>query len=281
FLEETFSASTAPPEHRFHQRAARAVLRAMLPEPGSDLRGRLHSRADLLQASGYTRRPRDFDGLMHILDAELRLVTPGDPEGLPSDDPERASAAHAGTQYYQLTHDYLVPALRQWLTRKQRETRRGRAELALEERTALWNARRENRQLPSWWEWLRISLFTRRHERTAPQQAMMRKATRLHLLRSGLVALLLAGVSWLVATALDRRDQERAGVLVDRLFGLSMSKTPTMIRELASYERWATPALLEVFDDPQRNARDRLHAGLALLANHREKVEPYLWEQFL
>ena len=30
FLEETFSASTAPPEHRFHQKAAQAVLKALL-----------------------------------------------------------------------------------------------------------------------------------------------------------------------------------------------------------------------------------------------------------
>ena len=29
FLEETFSASTAPPEHRYHQKAARAVLKGL------------------------------------------------------------------------------------------------------------------------------------------------------------------------------------------------------------------------------------------------------------
>ena len=33
FLEETFSAHTAPPAHRFHQRAAQAVLKALLPDP--------------------------------------------------------------------------------------------------------------------------------------------------------------------------------------------------------------------------------------------------------
>ena len=33
-----------------------------------------------------------------------------------------------GERYYQLTHDYLVHSLRDWLTRKQRETRRGRAD---------------------------------------------------------------------------------------------------------------------------------------------------------
>ena len=35
FLEETFSASTSPPEHRYHQKAARAVYapRSAQPEP--------------------------------------------------------------------------------------------------------------------------------------------------------------------------------------------------------------------------------------------------------
>ena len=33
FLEETFSAKTAPPEHRLHQKAARAVLKTLLPNP--------------------------------------------------------------------------------------------------------------------------------------------------------------------------------------------------------------------------------------------------------
>src|SRR5208282_5273999 len=39
FLEETFSAATAPPEHLLHQKAAQAVLRALLPETGADIKG--------------------------------------------------------------------------------------------------------------------------------------------------------------------------------------------------------------------------------------------------
>src|SRR5205814_2444936 len=37
FLEETFTASTAPPQHRLHQKSAQTVLRALLPESGSEL----------------------------------------------------------------------------------------------------------------------------------------------------------------------------------------------------------------------------------------------------
>ena len=87
FLEETFSAATAPPEHRLHQKAARAVLKALLPETGTDIKGQMRSRQELLEASGYASRPRDFDDLIRILDGELRLITPTDPEGSASEGP--------------------------------------------------------------------------------------------------------------------------------------------------------------------------------------------------
>ena len=121
FLEETFSASTAPPDHRYHQKAARAVLKALLPDSGTDIKGHMRSYAELLAASGYADRPKDFHDLIGILDGEIRLITPTDPEGKEAADP---SKVQAGAKYYQLTHDYLVPSLRDWLTRKQRETRK-------------------------------------------------------------------------------------------------------------------------------------------------------------
>jgi hypothetical protein len=148
FLEETFTASTAPPPHRLHRKAAQAVLKALLPDAGTDLKGHMRSRQELLGASGYAHRPRDFDELLRILDSEIRLITPTDPEGKEGADEARPQA-QSGQKYYQLTHDYLVPSLRDWLARKQKETRRGRAELLLEDRAAVWNARPDNRQLPS------------------------------------------------------------------------------------------------------------------------------------
>ncbi len=190
FLEETFSASTAPPEHRLHQKAAQAVLKALLPESGTDIKGQMRSRQELLEASGYANRPRDFDDLIRILDPELRLITPTDPEGVAGEgrwrvnDESRTVADRFGdpatrhppsaTRYYQLAHDYLVHSLRDWLTRKQRETRRGRAELRLAERSSLWNARPENRHLPSPAEWANIRLLTRKRDWTEPQRRMMK-----------------------------------------------------------------------------------------------------------
>ncbi len=160
FLEETFSAATAPPEHRFHQRAARADLKSLLPETGSDIKGHMRSYTELLEASGYGSRTRDFDDLIRILDKEIRLITPTDPEGQEIGG-DSVLQTKPGRRYYQLTHDYLVHSIREWLTRKQKETRRGRAELLLVDRAAVWNARPENRLLPGWRDWLSIRLFTR------------------------------------------------------------------------------------------------------------------------
>ena len=125
------------------------MLKALLPETGTDIKGQMRSEAELREASGYADRPRDFDDLIHILDHELRLITPTDPEGSMPMTRTTIDASDRSERYYQLTHDYLVHSLRDWLTRKQRETRRGRAELRLAERAALWNAKPENRHLPS------------------------------------------------------------------------------------------------------------------------------------
>src|SRR5262249_15748172 len=153
---------------RFHQKAARAVLNTLLPEAGTDIKGRMRTRQRLLEASGYANRPRDFDDLIYMLDSELRLITPTeserptDGEGRTPAEPEVADSESRASRYYQLTHDYLVHSLRDRLTRKQRESRRGRAEIRLAERASFWNANKENRLLPTAAEWAEIRLLTRR-----------------------------------------------------------------------------------------------------------------------
>ena len=53
FLEETFSAATAPPQHRIYQKAARAVLRELVPASRTAIKGRMRPADELLEASGY------------------------------------------------------------------------------------------------------------------------------------------------------------------------------------------------------------------------------------
>ncbi len=120
-----------------------------------------------------------------------------------------------------MTHDYLVHSLRDWLTRKQRETRRGRAELRLAERAALWQAKPENRQLPSWSEYLTAMCLVPARNRTAVQQTMLRKAGRVHVVRwgSALAVLLLIGfvIGYFVLSERQRSLRRQVATAVDRV----------------------------------------------------------------
>jgi formylglycine-generating enzyme required for sulfatase activity len=291
FLEETFSAATAPPEHRYHQRAARAVLRALLPEPGADIKGHRRSEVELRQLSGYAGRRDSFETLLRILDGELRLVTPADAEGdvsggrpvtgdaavPPSPPAETSPVRLRPPRSYQLTHDYLVPSLRDWLTRKQKETHRGRAELCLAERAAAWTARPEGRHLPACWEWVAIRLFTRPRDWTPPQRRLMRKAAGYHGLRLAAVAVLLSLLAW---GGWEWVGSLRAAALARALAAADTPDVPKLVEEIGPYRRWADPLLRQMADGADAGSRERLHAALALVPADCGKTD-YLADRLL
>jgi hypothetical protein len=189
FLEEAFSSRLA--KDRLHQKAARAILESLLPPKGTDIKGHMRSRRELLEVSGYASCPAEFDDLMRMLDSEKRLLTPMDRAGT-----QPAGAESDGTKYYQLTHDYLVPALRQWLRGKQAETIRGRAELQLDERVALWSVKRDKRQLPSILEYYYfVAVFFGRRRWTDGQFQLLRASRHHHGFRVAIVALLVVTAS--------------------------------------------------------------------------------------
>jgi formylglycine-generating enzyme required for sulfatase activity len=283
FLEETFSATTAPPQHRYHQKAARAVLKVLMPDRGADIKGHMLARHALMEASGYAGRPKDFETLIRILDSELRLITPTDPEGEEGGGWSLGRQVRSGTapatQFYQLTHDYLVPSLRAWLTRKQKEQRRGRAELLLEDRAAVWNARPENRQLPSLLQWLNIRLLTRPRNWTAAQRKMMKRANRYHATR-GLAVLV--GLVVLGLVAWQGWGRLKAATLRDRLLESATAGVPAIVDDMAPYRGWLRPLLEDAFADAQEHgeARKQLHTSLALLPMDPGQVE-YLYGRLL
>jgi serine/threonine protein kinase/formylglycine-generating enzyme required for sulfatase activity len=276
FLEETFTASTAPPHHRLHQKAAQGMLKALLPEAATDIKGHMRSRQELLNASGYSSRPKDFDDLLRILDRELHLLTPTDPEGKGDADP---STVLDGAKYYQLTHDYLVAPLRDWLTRKQRETRRGRAELLLADRSAGWNARPEKRQLPSLLQWLQIRWLTQKTSWTPPQRKMMRRARWHHAVRGLVVLVLLSLIGW---GAYEVQGTLKAHALLDSLLRAETTQMPNIVADLPRYRRWLDPLLRDAYRESEANnePRKQLHTSLALLPVDASQVE-YLYGRLL
>jgi serine/threonine protein kinase/formylglycine-generating enzyme required for sulfatase activity len=276
FLEETFGSSEANPKHRLHQKAAQAVLKALLPEISTEIKGQLRSERDLQDASGYAGRLREFAELMHVLDNELRLITPAeekmkDEGGRMNDQNTKAEVVSSDSsfilhpssfRFYQLTHDYLVPSLRDWLTRKQRETRRGRAQLRLAERSALWNAKPENRRLPSVLEWANIRALARKREWTDPQRRMMRRAGRVHGLRALGLTILIALLTW---GAIESYGTLRGLNLVEKLQAADTAEVAPIIKQLSAYRRWGDIRLRRVLRESGDSSRDRLRASLALL----------------
>src|SRR5262249_22682414 len=158
-----------------------------------------------------------------------RLITPTDPEGSSGENQATITRGH----YYQLAHDYLVHSLRDWLTRKQRETRRGRAGLRLAERSAAWNFKAENRNLPSALEWASIRLLTKRRDWSEPQRKMMKRAGRLHGIRGALtLALLSIGVLAGIGVrhqVIENQKAGRAAGLVQRLLDAETAQVPDIV----------------------------------------------------
>lgn len=281
FLEETFSSSAASPDHRYHQKAARSVLKDLLPDSGTDIKGYMRSHAELMEVSGYGNRPKDFDDLIRILDSEIRLITPTDPEGKDADD-DSVTQTQSGQKYFQLTHDYLVHSLRDWLTRKQKETRKGRAELKLFDTAVTWNAKPENRFLPSWWENLNIRLLTDKKKWTVPQQKMMGKAGRVHGMRTSMVVLLLVAASFIGLSIRNSINESqnltRAEALMESLATADITQVPSVVSQLSEFREWSDSSLQTKLREAADGSPQKLRLSLALLPVDESQID-YLSKQ--
>ena len=281
FLEETFASPQANPRHRLHQKAAQAVLTALLPEMGTTIKGQMRSELVLRDISGYADRPGEFAELIYVLQNELRLITPTDPEELTAGD---GHWHDIGESCYQLTHDYLVPSIRMWLARQQRETWRGRAELTLAERSSLWKHKPVNRNLPSVWEWANIRLLTRRWDWTDRQRKMMKRAGRVYGVRSVLTfALLSAGVLAGIGFRrqfIESQQATHAEGLVQRLLDADTLQVPDIVGAMRDYRRWIDPTLRSELEKRSDDSRQKLHASLALLPVDASQID-YLFKRLL
>jgi eukaryotic-like serine/threonine-protein kinase len=267
-LDEAFSAPQAPPQNRTHRLAAQEVLKRLLPEGGVLIKGHMSSRSTLMDASGYSALPREFQELMWILDHELRLVTPADPLGRVEGGD--VPAADPGPQYYQLTHDYLIPDLREWLFRDRQKSLRGRAELRLQEFASVWSERHKDKFLPSAWEWAALRLLTDRRRWSPVQRSMMRAAAGRHargaLAVLAMVAFIGLSVFWMYA-------EIRARSLVEGLKSADIGQVLRISREIGPFRRWALPLLRSGAATEQQDPRARLRCSMALLPDDPGRVD--------
>jgi formylglycine-generating enzyme required for sulfatase activity len=269
FLEDTFAANSAPQAHRRHKEAVAKLFAKLLPESDTDIKGSMQIREDLMQACGYAEKPQAFDELIQILDDQLRLITPTDPEGrdvggrMKDEKTDSSFILHPSTfHYYQFTHDYLVPSVRRWLNLKDAESAAGRARLRLAERSALWTTRLENRHLPSLWEYVEIRLLTSAQQWTGSQRKMMAKSGRIHGIRTICAALVLTGALW---GAYEVNGRVKAEGLVGNITSAEITEVDQLVGELAPYRSWGVPKLLKLVASGRSNP-EMLKASLALSA---------------
>lgn len=219
FLEQTFDLETSQRRHRRHTEGAQRVLRCLLPAVGVGIKGAFQTETTLLQASGYTD-PLAFRELIRLLDSELHLITPTDYDDTDSftSSGSEGSLPPASETGYQLTHDFLIAAIRRWLELRQLGTAIGQAQLKLENFTDLYRSRPNYHSLPGLWEFFAIRRRIPLSAWNEPQQRMMKAAQDLHLRSVGKWAMLvlvfvsMSGFGWGWISKQQARQQQQAGV---------------------------------------------------------------------
>ncbi|HND50891.1 MAG TPA: SUMF1/EgtB/PvdO family nonheme iron enzyme [Pirellulaceae bacterium] len=175
----------------------------------------------------------------------------------------------APERFYQLTHDYLVPSIRDWIARKQRQTRQGRAELCLTERSVEWGARPEDRALPTLREFLAIRLLVAPRRWTADERRLMRSAggyySRLSAIVAGILFVVTLSGVWAWNTGSEHRETQYAALVVQQLSQANSAQLLPALNEYRAHRVAAKPLLVEAWAaTPETNPR-RINLAVALL----------------
>ena len=258
FLDEALDSPRTNPQHRQHAAAIRQVLKSLLPGIDTEIKGSNLSFETLQATAGYQSRLPEFTAIIQMLDSDLRLISPTETGSeTPTSEPLHRS--------YQLTHDYLVPALRIWLTRKQAQSPQGRAELLLEERAKVWQSRQEDRQLPSLPEYLRIRHYVEPAHWTETQRQLMSRAGRKHSLRTAVLTGLMCIAIIAGLTAQEQVTASRAKDLAATIADRKTSELASGLDVLLSMKRHALPELQQLYDRSKQGSEARLHLAIARL----------------
>ena len=147
-----------------------------------------------------------------------------------------------------------------------------------------WNAKPENRHLPSALEWANIRLLTRKKDWTEPQRRMMKRAGRLYGVQSVLIlALLTASVITGIAVrhqVIENRRATQAAGLVERLLDAETPQVPDIVGAMGDYRQWVDPSLRSEQEKRSDDSRQKLHASLALLPVDASQAD-YLFKRLI
>lgn len=267
FLEATFSDSVASPHHRALQVPARAVLGALLPEMDTNIKGQMQTAERLRELSELSQR--EFEQLIDVLDGELRLITPTVAFTEDPDDPQAC---------YQLTHDFLVPPLREWLNRNESQTVQGRTRIRLRELSQYWRQKQDSRFLPNANEYARIIAFTSDKNRTPDESKLVAAATRFHGVRWATVAALILaiglGIAQVGRSMRTTTAKQEARSAVNQLLAADVENVPRFLTGLSQLSVDVTPLLETAVNSSDSPENEKTRARLALVKGDTSHVEP-------
>lgn len=267
FLDQTFSYRSSNPSHRALASEARDILEALLPASGKLIRGRVQNTSELMSKSGINSLTK-FQKTIKILAEELKLITPVDPTDLKEGEKDH---------YYQLTHDFLVPTLRHWLNREKSRTLKGRAQLKLKERAAMWASKPEKRQYPSFNEWVLISLLTASSRKQPEEEQLLKASSRHYWVRIVFSCLAIAILS-LVGIKSYQHQVEQAETntvngLVEDLWIAEFDYLPELVNRLEQYSgRWESTVSAEI-QSPEASRENLLRGRMALARRDESSAE--------
>ena len=267
FLDQTFSDRSSNPAHRALASESRDILEALLPASGRLIRGRVQNASELMSRSGISSHAR-FQKTIKILAEDLKLITPVDPTDLRESDKDH---------YFQLTHDFLVPTLRHWLNREKSRTLKGRAQLKLKERAAMWASKPEKRQYPSFNEWVLISVLTA-SSRSQPEEEQLMKVSSRHYWTRIVLSCITIAILSLVGIKTYQYQSEQAEIstvngLVDDLWISEFEYLPELVDRLEQYSgRWET-AVSDKVQSPRASEENLLRGRMALARQDKLSAE--------
>ncbi len=224
-----------------HSQQAWGILRQLLPETSSDLKGVSVERGRLYESSHVPMSKASFDELIRFLEFDCNLISRTE---LAEDD----AGSESTIPTYHLTHDFLVTPIREWGNAKQNETISGRARSEMVNLADQWSITKDRRFLPSLWDFGRFALFTdsatKNQFKSYWSQASKTAVTKVAGL-TGLLAILLVLGVWGMGASEARLESDLNDALVcapkefeQKLEGLTSRLTVLAkhLRDAASHE---------------------------------------------
>ncbi len=252
FLTESFSTSSSPAHQRAYEEPARRILEALLPDPGTEIKASRRTRTELLEVSGYRDDPARFTALMVILETDLKLITGADV--IDRTRSEASGSQSSEQSAWQLSHDFLVPSVREWLMAKRRESLKGRVRQRLAEQSRYWSFDQDARHLPGPFEWCLTRCLISRRQMSAVESQLMAAADIRILRTAGLIAASVLLLFW----AWHRFESRSA--MQARMTQLATSVPGEVTRVIDELHQFGTPARAAIetaVDSAEEGSRER------------------------